>query len=321
MERSIRGRSHESSARLLGPARIEAIGAQVAAARAALLPQIRLTGALGRQAGDFGDLLESAFNVWSLAADLLAPLFQGGRLRAQVAVARAQLAEALAAYRDLVLESFLEVEPRSLKTASMPPKWRRPSPCCSTLRARRRADEQRETLGGLAQGFLFALLAIYALLAIPFRSYVQPLLVMAVIPFGFVGALLGHLAMGLDFSILSMFGMVALTGVMINDSLVMVDFINQRRDGRSLEDSTREAGMARFRPVLLTSRTTFAALAPLLAERSVQAQFLIPTAASLACGVLFATVITLILVPVCYALLDDAQRILPALWRRAPVQR
>ena len=90
--------------------RIEAAGATVAAARAALLPRIRLTGTLGRQAGDFGDLLDSAFNVWSLAADLLAPLFQGGRLRAQVAVARAQLAEALAAYRDLVLESFLEVE-------------------------------------------------------------------------------------------------------------------------------------------------------------------------------------------------------------------
>ena len=181
-------------------------------------------------------------------------------------------------------------------------------------------EEQRETLGGLAQGFLFALLAIYVLLAIPFRSYVQPLLVMAVIPFGFVGALLGHLAMGLDFTILSMFGMVALTGVVINDSLVMVDFINRRRDGRSLEDAIREAGMARFRPVLLTSLTTFAGLAPLLAERSVQAQFLIPMAASLAFGVLFATVITLILVPVGYALLDDVQRALPALWRRAPAQ-
>jgi multidrug efflux pump subunit AcrB len=181
-------------------------------------------------------------------------------------------------------------------------------------------EEQRETLGGLAQGFLFALLAIYVLLAIPFRSYVQPLLVMAVIPFGFVGALLGHLAMGLDFTILSMFGMVALTGVVINDSLVMVDLINRRRDGRSLEYAIREAGMARFRPVLLTSLTTFAGLAPLLAERSVQAQFLIPMAASLAFGVLFATVITLILVPVGYALLDDVQRIVPALWRRAPEQ-
>lgn len=182
-------------------------------------------------------------------------------------------------------------------------------------------EEQRETLGGLAQGFLFALLAIYVLLAIPFRSYVQPLLVMAVIPFGFVGALLGHLAMGLDFTILSMFGMVALTGVVINDSLVMVDFINRRRDGGTLEDAIREAGMARFRPVLLTSLTTFAGLAPLLAERSVQAQFLIPMAASLAFGVLFATLITLILVPVGYALLDDVQRGVHALWRRAPVQR
>jgi multidrug efflux pump subunit AcrB len=172
-------------------------------------------------------------------------------------------------------------------------------------------EEQRETLGGLARGFLFALLAIYVLLAIPFRSYMQPLLVMAAIPFGFVGALLGHLLMGLDFTILSMFGMVALTGVVINDSLVLVDYVNRRyRGGLPLAEAIREGGQARFRPVLLTSLTTFAGLAPLLTEGSVQAQFLIPMAASLAFGVLFATLITLFLVPVGYALLDDGRRLL-----------
>ncbi len=170
-------------------------------------------------------------------------------------------------------------------------------------------EEQRETLGGLARGFLLALLAIYVLLAIPFRSYGQPLLVMAAIPFGFVGALLGHLAMGLDFTILSMFGLVALAGVVVNDSLVLVDHVNRSyRAGTPRRQAIRQGGQARFRPVLLTSLTTFAGLAPLLAETSVQAQFLIPMAASLAFGVLFATLITLFLVPVGYALVDDIRR-------------
>lgn len=176
-------------------------------------------------------------------------------------------------------------------------------------------EEQRETLGGLVRGFLFAMLAIYVLLAIPFRSYAHPLLVMSAIPFGFVGALLGHLLLGLDLTILSMFGIVALTGVVINDSLVMVDFINRkRRDGVDLAQAIRDAGKARFRPVVLTSLTTFVGLAPLLAERSVQAQFLIPMAASLAFGVLFATAITLVLVPVGYALLADVDRLLRRVW-------
>jgi multidrug efflux pump subunit AcrB len=170
-------------------------------------------------------------------------------------------------------------------------------------------QEQRETLGGLIRGFGFALLVIYALLAIPFRSYVQPLIVMSAIPFGLIGAIGGHLVMGLDLTILSGFGIVALTGVVVNDSLVMVDWINRRyRAGEPIATSIREAGAARFRAILLTSLTTFAGLTPLLLERSLQAQFLIPMAVSLAFGVLFATFITLILVPVLYRIQEDVQR-------------
>jgi len=178
-------------------------------------------------------------------------------------------------------------------------------------------QEQRETLGGLVRGFLFALLAIYALLAIPFRSYAQPLIVMSAIPFGLIGAVLGHLLMGLDLTVLSMFGIVALTGVVVNDSLVMVDFINRKyREGTPLRTSIRESGVDRFRPILMTSLTTFAGLAPLLFESSVQAQFLIPMAVSLAFGVLFATSITLILVPTGYFLLEDAREALARLLGR-----
>ena len=166
--------------------------------------------------------------------------------------------------------------------------------------------EQRETLGGLQHSFLVALLIIYALLAIPFRSYLQPLIVMSAIPFGIVGAVGGHLLMGMDLTILSMFGIVALTGVVVNDSLVMVDFINRRRkNGNPLQMAIREAGVSRFRPILLTSVTTFAGLTPLLLERSLQAQFLVPMAVSLGFGVVFATFITLILVPVLYHILED----------------
>jgi multidrug efflux pump subunit AcrB len=172
--------------------------------------------------------------------------------------------------------------------------------------------EQRETLGGLVDGFLLALIAIYALLAIPLRSYAQPLLIMAAIPFGLVGAAWGHLLIGEDLTILSMFGLVALTGVVINDGLVMVDFINQHRQtADALQDGVRQAGVARFRPILLTSLTTFAGLSPLMLERSMQARFLIPMAASLAFGVLFATFITLFLIPAGYLVLEDLKA-LPA---------
>jgi multidrug efflux pump subunit AcrB len=166
--------------------------------------------------------------------------------------------------------------------------------------------EQSEALGSLRTGFIIALFIIYALLAIPFRSYLQPVLVMAVIPFGIVGAIWGHIIMGIDLTILSFFGIVALAGVVVNDSLVLVDFVNRfRASGEPIEKAIREAGVIRFRPIILTSITTFAGLTPLLLERSLQARFLIPMAVSLAFGVVFATFITLVLVPVGYQILED----------------
>ncbi|MDE2732520.1 MAG: efflux RND transporter permease subunit [Bacteroidota bacterium] len=159
-------------------------------------------------------------------------------------------------------------------------------------------QQQAEAVSALARGFIIALFIMYALLAIPFRSYSQPFIIMAVIPFGFVGALIGHIVMGLSLSMLSLFGIVALSGVVINDSLVMIDFINERtRAGVSIQQAIWEGGKARFRPILLTSITTFLGVLPLILERSTQAQFLIPMAVSLGVGVLFATVILMMLVP------------------------
>ena len=172
---------------------------------------------------------------------------------------------------------------------------------------------------GLVRGFGFALLFIFILLAIPFRSYSQPFIVMSAIPFGFVGAIWGHILMGMDLTFLSMFGIVALTGVVVNDSLVMVDFINRaRKAGHPLHEAIRESGVARFRPIILTSLTTFVGLTPLLLEKSLQAQFLIPMATSLAFGVVFATLITLILVPTLYFILEDAKAAVSKLLRRVP---
>ncbi len=159
-------------------------------------------------------------------------------------------------------------------------------------------QEQQETFSSIGKGFLVALLIIYALLAIPFRSYIQPLVVMAAIPFGIIGALLAHLVMGLSVGILSMFGIIGLSGVVVNDSLVMIDFINRvKSDGASARDAVIEGAKQRFRPILLTSLTTFLGVAPLVFERSLQAQFLIPMAASLAFGILFATLVLMLLVP------------------------
>ncbi len=170
--------------------------------------------------------------------------------------------------------------------------------------------EQAETFGGLARGFLMALIMIYALMAIAFRSYLQPLIVMCVIPFGFVGAVWGHMIMGLDMTVLSMFGLVALTGIVVNDSIVLVHYVNKRRsEGAPVETAVRDAGMVRFRAIILTSVTTFGGLTPLLLERSVQAKFMIPMAVSLAYGVVFATFITLVIVPVAYVVLDDIKKL------------
>ena len=171
------------------------------------------------------------------------------------------------------------------------------------------AREQSDAFGSLRIGGLFLLFAIYGLLAIPFRSYIQPIVVMSVIPFGLVGAILGHMIMGMSMSIFSIFGMLALSGVVVNDSLVMVDFINRRiKEGMSIVDAVRTAGVARFRPILLTSLTTFAGLIPIIFEKSTQAQFLIPMGVSLGFGVLFATFITLILVPINFLVMEDVKR-------------
>jgi multidrug efflux pump subunit AcrB len=158
----------------------------------------------------------------------------------------------------------------------------------------------------LALGFLLALFVIYALLAIPLKSYTQPLIIMSVIPFGLIGAILGHMLLGLSVSIMSLFGLIALAGVVVNDSLVMVDYVNEsRRNGIPLKEAVVGAGTRRFRPIMLTSLTTFLGLAPIVLEKSLQAQIVVPMAVSLAYGILFATVITLILIPALYVILDD----------------
>ena len=169
--------------------------------------------------------------------------------------------------------------------------------------------EQAESLGSLGQNFLFALLVIYCLLAIPFRSYAQPLIVMSAIPFGGIGALLGHLIMGYELSVISIMGMVALSGVVVNDSLILLVATNDiRRAGASAEDAAVLGGARRFRPILLTSLTTSFGLAPMILETSIQARFLIPMAISLGFGILWATVIILFCVPALYLILDDVHR-------------
>ncbi len=178
---------------------------------------------------------------------------------------------------------------------------------------------QQDTLDDLADGFLIALLAIFALLAVPLRSYLQPLIIMSAIPFGLVGAVLGHLLLGMDLTILSMFGVVALAGVVVNDSLVLVDYVNRRRrEGLPLLQALGLGGRSRFRPILLTSVTTFLGLTPLLLEKSIQAQFLMPMAVSLAFGVLFATFIALIVLPSAYLILEDLKDIAARLVGRKP---
>ncbi len=166
--------------------------------------------------------------------------------------------------------------------------------------------EQARMMAGMLRTLGFSLILIYTLLAVPLRSYTQPLIIMAVIPFGLVGAIGGHMLMGMGLSMMSVMGIVALSGVVVNASLVLVHYVNGRRAaGVPLLEAVSEAGVARFRPIVLTSLTTFAGLTPLLLERSVSAQFLIPMAISLAFGVAFSTLITLFLVPCGYVVLQD----------------
>ncbi len=191
------------------------------------------------------------------------------------------------------------------------------------------AREQREANQALLSGCVLVVFAIYCLLAIPFRSFLQPFIVMAVIPFGIIGAVWGHALIELirqltghpepfmPLSFMSLFGILALAGVVVNDSLVLVDWVNRRRaEGMSIGEAVRTAGVNRFRPIVLTSATTFVGLVPLVFfERSTQAQFLVPMAISLGFGILFATLITLVLVPTTYLILEDLKKATAALWR------
>jgi multidrug efflux pump subunit AcrB len=171
-------------------------------------------------------------------------------------------------------------------------------------------QEQEEVFADIKEAFVIVLFCIYALLAIPFKSFSQPFIVMSAIPFGIVGAVLGHLLMGFNISIISVFGIIGLAGVVVNDSLVLVYRINDFRwkDNLSAHDAVIEGGKMRFRAVILTSVTTFGGLTPMLLEKSIQARFLIPMAISLGFGVLFATLITLLLIPCGYMVLDDIHR-------------
>ncbi len=167
---------------------------------------------------------------------------------------------------------------------------------------------QRETMGSLGPNYLLALLGMYVMLAIIFRSYIQPIVVMIAIPFGVIGAFVGHLVMGYTLSLISMMGIVALSGVVVNDSIVLLDAINTyRAEGLPVRDAVVRACVRRARPIFLTSVTTFGGLAPMLTETSTQARFLIPMAISLAFGVLGATVLILLAVPAFYLAVEDAR--------------
>jgi multidrug efflux pump subunit AcrB len=176
--------------------------------------------------------------------------------------------------------------------------------------------EQAESLESLNIGAGMALVCMFAMMAVVFKSYIQPTIIMFAIPFGYVGALIGHLIMGYDFSLMSMMGIVALAGVVVNDSLILVVASNEAQDdGAGVVDAVQAGSMRRFRPIILTSLTTFFGLLPMIAETSVQARFLIPMAISLGFGVLFATGITLVLVPATYVIVDDIRRGVLRAWR------
>ncbi len=169
--------------------------------------------------------------------------------------------------------------------------------------------EMRQATAALWGYFGLALAVIYSLLAVAFRGYVQPLIVLVAIPFGIVGAVIGHIILGYDLSLVSLMGVIALSGVVINDSLIMVDYANRRRGEYSAREAISQAGVRRFRPILLTTLTTFGGLMPLIFEKSLQAQYIIPMAISLGFGILFATAIILVLVPCLYLILEDVQQL------------
>jgi multidrug efflux pump subunit AcrB len=175
-------------------------------------------------------------------------------------------------------------------------------------------QEQNEYYVKMGIGFLAALFLIYGLLAVPLRSYLQPIVIMSVIPFGFIGAVLGHILFDMSVNILSIFGIIALAGVVVNDSLILVEFANRgKAEGLTTQQAITEAGTKRFRAILLTTLTTFVGLLPLLFETSVQAQFVIPMALSLSFGILFASTITLLLIPCLYLVVETNHRFVSAI--------
>jgi len=177
--------------------------------------------------------------------------------------------------------------------------------------------EQAQTLPSLARNFGLAVFGMYAMLALAFRNYVQPFIVIASIPFGLVGATIGHLLLGLSFGLTSLFGIVGLSGIIVNGALVLVDFFNERRaQGEATREAVIAAAKGRFRPILLTTITTFLGILPLILERSIQAQFLIPLGVSIAVGVLLGTVLLMLLTPALLMLEEDLTRRWKAL--RAP---
>jgi multidrug efflux pump subunit AcrB len=198
---------------------------------------------------------------------------------------------------------------RSVKSDILPDlQWKYPG---LTYSFEGRQADRRESTESLLRGLMIALMVIYAMLAVPFNSYIQPCIIMISIPFGIIGAVIGHLLMGYSLSVMSLFGVVALSGVVVNDSLVLIDLANRKqRAGLGRHQAVREAGIHRFRPILLTSLTTFGGLAPMIFETSRQARFLIPMAVSLGFGIVFATLITLLLVPSLYLIVEDVRKLL-----------
>jgi multidrug efflux pump subunit AcrB len=183
-----------------------------------------------------------------------------------------------------------------------------------------RQADLSESTQKLVNGLIFALLGVFVMLAIPFRSYLQPVIVMVSVPFGIVGAVLGHIMMGYSLSLMSLMGIIALSGVVVNDSLVLIDYSNQlRSQGTSLSEAVRLAGRRRFRPIILTSLTTFGGLAPIIFETSRQAKFMIPMALSLGYGILFSTVVALLLVPALCVILQDVQLFFAGARRDVPL--
>lgn len=165
--------------------------------------------------------------------------------------------------------------------------------------------DMRESTQALWGGFALAMMVIYALLAVAFRSYTQPLIVLGAIPFGIVGAVLGHILLGYDLSLISLMGVIALSGVVVNDALIMIDYTNKKRQDQAAFSAILDAGVRRFRPILLTTLTTFGGLTPIILETSRQATYLIPMAISLGFGIVFATSIILVIVPCLYLSLED----------------